>query len=125
MKRQLLLYTGLGLLALSFAVRRAGAEAYVFRILFGAAVAFKALFLIRVFRAKGFRGGRGLYFILAGVALILLSIPFRTILPLPALQKTLFYTALFLKATGLCLMIRKGKTNSKRIEDDRQNGIRE
>jgi hypothetical protein len=109
MKRQLLLYAGLGLLALFFAARWAGAPAGLCWTLFGVAIACKTLFLIRVFSAKGFRAGGWLYFILAGVALMLLSMLFKTPFPAPALQQTLFYAALGLKATGLCLLMVKKK----------------
>ena len=118
MKRRLLLYIGLGLLALFFAAGRAGAPAYLCWTLFGVAIACKTLFLIRVFSAKGFRAGSWLYFILAGVALILLSMLFKTPFPAPALQKTLFYAALGLKATGLCLLVFK-KKNLKPEEEER------
>ncbi|MDR1602250.1 MAG: hypothetical protein LBS42_07470 [Tannerella sp.] len=99
------LYGGLGVLFIAFAVKWTGMSECVFRILLGTAIALKAVFLVYVFRAKGFRPGLWLYLILSGVAMILVSMLFRTAFPVPALSGILFYGAIALKVTGLILML--------------------
>ncbi|MDR1331255.1 MAG: hypothetical protein LBK07_04050 [Tannerella sp.] len=99
------LYSGLGMLLVAFAAKWTGAPAYCFWTLLGVAILLKTLFLISVFQTKGFRPGLWLYLILTGVALILISMPFKTLIPVPALYKTLFYSAISLKAGGLILML--------------------
>jgi hypothetical protein len=93
----------LGILVVSFIVKWAGASLYYFWILLFAAIVFKTLFLIATVSKKGFKPRLWLYFILTGVALILISMLFKT--TFPVLYKILFYGAISLKATGLVLMI--------------------
>ncbi|MDR0421022.1 MAG: hypothetical protein LBH30_06220 [Prevotellaceae bacterium] len=107
--KKLFLYLGLGILALAFAVKFIGAPAYCFWILLIAAIMLKIGFLISVCFAKEFRPSVWLYLILAGVALILTSMLFKTIFPMPVLRGILFYGAILLKITGLFLMIFKDK----------------
>jgi uncharacterized membrane protein HdeD (DUF308 family) len=112
--KKILLYTGLGLLAISFVLKWAGAPAGWFRILFCIAILFKVSFLIAVFSSKKFRPGWWLYLILAGVVLILISMLIKTVFPIPALYKILFYGAISLKITGLIFMIfSKNKSRPK------------
>ncbi|MDR2058157.1 MAG: hypothetical protein LBP83_07765 [Dysgonamonadaceae bacterium] len=98
------LYSGLGILFIAFTFHWAGMPAYYFGVLLSIAIVFKTLFLISVFRLKGFKPSPWLYFILAGVAMILISLLFKTIFPIPVLHKILFYGAISLKITGLILM---------------------
>lgn len=101
------LYLGLALLLFSFVLRYLGASALVFWTVFGVAVFLKVFFLILVFRAKGFKPSLWLYLILAGVALIFISMLFKTLFPIPLLRNVLFYGAIALKLSGLVLMIRR------------------
>ena len=106
---RLFLYAGLGLLVIAFVVKWLGAPIVCFWILLGAAISFKILFLIISFRNKSIRGGLWLYFILAGVAMILLSLLFKNIFPIPIVRNILFYGAIFLKISGLILLFLKKK----------------
>jgi hypothetical protein len=99
-----LLYAGLSVLFIAFSVKWSGMQSYYFWLLFGIAILFKMFFLISVFRIKKFKPGAWLYFILTGVAMILISLLFKTIFPIPTLYRILFYCAISLKATGLILM---------------------
>jgi hypothetical protein len=99
------LYGGLGILAVSFIVKCAGAPSFYFWILLCLAIILKTIFLATVISTKGFKPGLWLYFILAGVIMILISMFFKTAFHVPAVYKILFYVAIFLKATGLILMI--------------------
>lgn len=103
--RKIYLFTGLGILLIAFIVRWIDAPLFYFRILFGIAISFKSIFLIFVFQEKGFKPGLWLYLILSGVAMILLSLLFKNIFPIPALHKTLFYGAIVLKISGLVRML--------------------
>jgi hypothetical protein len=98
------LYAGLCLLLVAFTVKFMGMSDYCFWILLGVAITFKTFFIISVFKTKGFKPAMWLYFILTGVAVILISMLFKTIFPVPILHKILFYIAISLKITGLILM---------------------
>ena len=99
------LYIGLGVLLLAFIFRWTELPVFYFWTLFSIAIFLKALFLLFTFREKGFKPQLWFYLILAGVALIFLSIPFKTIVPIPLVYKVLFYSAITLKATGLVLLL--------------------
>ncbi|MDR2065815.1 MAG: hypothetical protein LBP85_08940 [Prevotellaceae bacterium] len=99
------LYGGLGILAVSFIVKWTGAPLLYFWILLCMAIILKAFFLTAVISTKRLKPGLWLYFIMTGVIMILISIFFKTAFHVPAVHKILFYTAVFLKATGLILMI--------------------
>ena len=99
------LYIGLVTLLFALISRWTGLPASCFWVLFSIAILSKSLFLFFSFREKGFKPQRWLYFILTGVALILLSMPFKTIVPIPWVYKILFYCAITLKATGLVLLL--------------------
>jgi hypothetical protein len=104
------LYSGLGVLLVAFAAKWAGMAAYCFWTGLGIAVALKTLFLISVLRARKFRLGLWFCLILTGVGLILISLPFKTVFPVPLLHKVLFYGAVLFKVSGLILMLcSKGK----------------
>ncbi|MDR0413355.1 MAG: hypothetical protein LBH61_06110 [Dysgonamonadaceae bacterium] len=102
--KKLFLSTGLGMLAAAFIAYRLGAPGCYSGALLGVAILLKMLFLTAVFSTKGFRPGLWLYFILAGVALILISLLFKTVFPVRILYQILFYSAISLKMTGLVLM---------------------
>jgi hypothetical protein len=99
------LYSGLGILLVAFAAKWTGMAMYYFWTGLGIAVALKTLFLISVFRAGEFRPGLWFYLILTGVGLILISLLFKTVFPVPLLYKILFYSAISFKVTGLILML--------------------
>ena len=103
--KQTLLYSGLGLLLVALIVRWTGVSVICFWILFCAAIALKAFFLISVFREKGFKPKLWLYLILAGVVVIFVSMLFKSVFPMPVLYKILFYCAIILKMAGLGLMV--------------------
>ena len=103
--RILFLYSGLGILLASFVCRWIGMPACCFWLLLGIAIILKTLFLVFTFKEKGFKPKLWLHFILSGVVLILFSLLFKTIIPIPTVYKVLFYSAITLKVTGLLLMI--------------------
>ena len=96
---------GLCILLVAFVCRSAGLPAYCFWVSFGMAITLKILFLVFTFIEKGFKPKPWLYCIQAGVALILLSMLFKTIIPMPAVYDVLFYGAITLKITGFLLML--------------------
>ncbi|MDR0560012.1 MAG: hypothetical protein LBG92_07555 [Prevotellaceae bacterium] len=99
-------YAGFLLLAVAFAVKWTGCSVILFGILLSMAVALKTVFLISVFRTKGFRPDLGFYLILTGVAMILLFLLFKEFSLVPVvLQRILFYGAISLKITGLIITI--------------------
>jgi len=104
------LYSGLSVLLLAFVCKWMKLPTYSFWILLGAAVVLKSLFLISVFRTK-YKPSKGLYVILIGIGMILISMFFKYIYPLSLLNKILFYGAISLKITGLLMMILHKKNN--------------
>ena len=96
---------GLCMLLIAFVCKYTGMPTYCFWVSFGAAIALKTLFLVFTFKEKEFKPKLWLYLILAGVALILLSMLFKTIIPLTMVYKVLFYGAITLKTAGLLLML--------------------
>jgi FtsH-binding integral membrane protein len=106
---KIFLYSGLALLLTVFAVRwlRTDVPAVYFWLLLAMAVTLKSVFLINVFRRKDFKPALWLYLILAGVLMILLSLLFKHVFPLPPVRLALFYGAIILKVSGLILLIRQ------------------
>jgi predicted membrane channel-forming protein YqfA (hemolysin III family) len=84
-------------------------------------IALKTLFLISVFRRKGFRPSPGLYLILSGVALILFSLIFKTIYPAPRLRSILIIIAIALKSTGIIFLIITKLKNQKEAKNSNEN----
>lgn len=105
------LYAGLAFLLIAFIVRwlGTGLSPYCFWVLIGIAVCLKTIFLINVFRQKGFEPALWLYFILAGVVLIFVSMFFKYIYPVAILRSLFFFGAIALKVTGLILMFARKK----------------
>ncbi|WP_280743583.1 MULTISPECIES: hypothetical protein [unclassified Parabacteroides] len=101
------LYAGLSLLAAAILLRWlvAGFPLFAFWTLMGVAILLKSIFLVNVFREKGFRPALWLYLILAGVCLILLSMLFKYVFVLPLLRNILFFGAILLKISGLALLL--------------------
>lgn len=108
-RAQAFLYSGLMLLLVAFLIRwmAPGLPAWVFWVLTVMAICLKAAFLVNVFRAKDFRPAPWLYFILAGVALIFVSMIFKYLYPIALLRHILFYGAILLKCTGLVLLLKE------------------
>jgi len=106
---RLLLYIGLSLLAVSLITRWAGVPSTVWIPMFCLAILLKATFLINVFHAKGFKMSLWLLLILIGVAMILLSLIFKSVYPVEWLRNILFYGAITLKVSGLILMLAQKK----------------
>ena len=106
------LYAGLSLLAIAFIVKWLDAPVYYFWILLGLAISFKVYFLAITLRSKSIRYGLWLYFILTGVAMILTSLLFKNIFPIPIIRNILFFGAILLKITGVILMFSGKKTTS-------------
>jgi len=97
------LYAGLIILLIAFIGKWSNIPEPYFWILLGIAIMLKTLFLISMFRVEGFKPSLWLYFILAGVAMMLISMLFS-----PTgfvFHKTVFYFAILLKTTGLILML--------------------
>jgi uncharacterized membrane protein YedE/YeeE len=108
---KLFLYSGLALLLTAFAARwlSPGVPAVYFWLLLAMGITLKSVFLINVFRRKEFKPALWLYLILAGVLMILISLLFKHVFPLPPVRFTLFYGAIILKVSGLVLLIRQRK----------------
>lgn len=106
---QIFLYSGLSLLLVAFIVKWLGAPLYCFWALLGMAIVLKVFFLITIFRIKGFKPGLWLYLIFAGVAMILVSLLFKSVFPMPDIRNMLFYGAISLKVIGLFLMVFENK----------------
>ncbi|MDR3140465.1 MAG: hypothetical protein LBU37_01855 [Tannerellaceae bacterium] len=108
---KMFLYSGLALLLTAFAVRwlRPGVPSAYFWILSGIAIACKLVFLVNVFRRKDFKPALWLYFILAGVIMILVSLLFKHVYPMPFVRLALFYGAIILKVSGLVLLLMQRK----------------
>ncbi len=121
--RKIYLFIGLGILLIAFVVKWADTPLFYFRILLGVVILFKSIFLIFVFREKGFKPALWLYLILSGVAMILLSMLFKNIILIPALNKTLFYGAITLKISGLVLMLHSKKSQVIEITNTNNNKI--
>ncbi|MDH6358504.1 hypothetical protein [Parabacteroides sp. PF5-9] len=103
--KKVFLYSGLMILCAAFFVRGLGVPSLFFWILFGLAISLKGLFLVDVFREKGFKPTLWLLLIVAGVVLICISVLFKTVFHLPVLRDVLFYMAIALKLTGLLFML--------------------
>ncbi|MDR1739522.1 MAG: hypothetical protein LBR45_02050, partial [Bacteroidales bacterium] len=89
---RIFLYVGLSILAAAFILRYSIAlPPHCFWIMFGVAISCKTVFLIAVLRSKSVKVGLWLYLILAGVAMILVSMLFKNIFPLPVVRNILFY----------------------------------
>jgi len=101
------LYAGLSLLFISILVRWLGAPYAVFIPLFSLAILMKGIFLVNIFRTKEFRMTLWLTLILIGVVLILISMLFKYLYPIPLLRNIFFYGALLFKISGLGLLIFK------------------
>lgn len=99
------LYTGLFLLFIAFTFRWIGVEGTLFWVLFAMAILLKTVFLVNIFRMKGFQPKVWLYLILTGVVLIFISLLFKTVFPIPWVRNILFYGAIVFKVTGLVLML--------------------
>lgn len=99
------LYTGLIFLAAAFTAKWSSIPAIGFWILIGIAVILKVLFLISVFRVKGFKPSLWLYLILAGITVMLTSLFFRTVALVSAAGKILFFVAVLLKISGLIVLL--------------------
>lgn len=121
--KKMYLFIGLGILLIAFVVKWANAPLFYFRILIGIALLFKFIFLIFVFREKGFKPALWLYLIMSGVTMIMLSMFFKNIFPMSSLYKILFYGAITLKISGLVLMLFSKKsqvikiTNNNKIQN--------
>jgi uncharacterized membrane protein YbaN (DUF454 family) len=106
--RKKFLFVGLGILAFAGLLRWLCVPAPYVHFLFGMAIVCKAIFLFAtLFLGKKPRMTLPLKLIIAGVVLILLSLPFKNLFPLPLLHKGLFYLAISLKVSALFLLLFK------------------
>ena len=106
-KRVYFLYSGLGILIISLIVKWLDLSLCCFWILMGVAIALKFLFLVSIFREREFKPSLWLYLILTGVAMILLSLLFKNIIPVPVVYRVLFFGAITLKVSGLIICSRR------------------
>ena len=102
-QKRAFLYAGLTILLIAFVGKWNNIPVLYFWVLFGIAIILKTIFLISMFRDKSFKPSLPLYFILVGVAMMLISMIFNPIVSVFA--KTLFYLAILLKTTGLIIML--------------------
>lgn len=98
------MYTGLSLLVIAIIIRWLGLSSAVWIPAFGIAILLKGIFLVNVFRFKGFKMYGWLILILTGVVMILVSLPFKYVYPVPVVRNILFYGAIIFKISGLLLM---------------------
>ncbi len=108
---KLFLYTGLTLLLLSLILKYFGAITVIYVPIFIAAIVLKLIFLINIFKQKNSLNKTGLYIILSGVVLIIISLIFKKAIPMPVVNKILFYMAITLKISGVLHIITNRKTN--------------
>ena len=94
----------LALPPVAFILKSSSIATSCFGTLLGIAIFFKTLFWGSIFITKGFKPSLWLYLIMAGAAMILISILIKTVFPMPILYNTLFYGAIALKLSGLILM---------------------
>lgn len=108
--RKKILFSGLFMFLLAGLGFALGLPAVICWVLLAAGISFKIFFLFYTFRSPGFKMSAGMYMILAGVGLILFSMVFKTVYPLPLVRNILFYSAIVLKISGVCLLFyRPGK----------------
>ena len=105
------LFSGLGFIVFAFSIRWLGVTpAYYFWGLLFIAIMLKSTFLLLSIKEKGrLQLSTGLYFILAGVVLILLALILKATGTMPLFYKLTLYEAITLKVTGLILMLRGKK----------------
>lgn len=106
---QYFLYTGLILLFIAIASKITGVSHLIWLPVFILAILLKSIFLINIFRRPDFKFSLPLLLILMGVVLILMSMLFQTIFPIPLLRNILFGIAIALKISGLALILFKKK----------------
>jgi len=97
------------MLLIAFAARQMHAPMYCFLILSGAAILFKTFFLIGIIRNKSIKVGLWFYLILTGIAMVLISLLFKNIFPIPIIRNILFFGAILMKITGLILVLTEKK----------------
>lgn len=100
-------YIALLLLFAAMLLKYFGAPNAIFWTLFGMAILLKVLFLITILSSKGFKMTIGMYLILIGVLIILVSILLKWFPNLFVLQRILFFLAITLKVSGLILIVLK------------------
>lgn len=104
--RRKFLFVGLGLLACAGLLRWLHVPSPYTHILFGMAIFCKATFLVvSLFFKKASRKALPLKLIVVGVILMLLSLPFKNLFPVPILHKGMFYVAIAIKVFALFLLI--------------------
>gem|GEM_PF-6976433 len=108
-RRKVLLFTGLCFFGLAAFVLLAGWHPALFWVLLCAGVCTKTAFLIFTFRMPDFRMSAGMYMILTGVTLILLSLLFKWVWVMPLLRNILFYSAITLKVSGVAMLFYKAR----------------
>lgn len=115
LNNKLFLYSGLSLLFIALILRWSGIPATIWIPAFVVAILLKIIFLVNVFRTKGFKMSLWLMLIITGVAMILVSLIFKYVLPIPLLRNILFYGAITLKVSGLIIML-AGKIKTDKNE---------
>ncbi|MCD8029769.1 MAG: hypothetical protein LUF04_08410 [Bacteroides sp.] len=102
--RKIFLFTGLVFFGIASLVWLAGWHPALFGVLLCAGVSMKVAFLFCTFRRPDFKMSVPMYMILTGVGLILVSLLFKSVIPMPMVQAILFYTAITLKVAGVALL---------------------
>ncbi len=102
--RKIYLFTGLAFFGIASLVLLAGWHPAWFWVLLGAGVSMKVAFLFCTFRRPDFKMSAPIYMILIGVATILVSLLFKSLVPLPVVRAVLFYMAIALKVGGVVLL---------------------
>ncbi len=105
MNNKLFLYVGLSLLIVAVMIRWLEVSSAIWIPVFCIAILLKGVFLVNVFRFKGFNMSLWLTLILIGVILILISLLFKYVFPVPVVRNILFYGAITFKISGLALML--------------------
>jgi len=107
------IYAGLCFLVISFVAQWLGAPTYLSLILRGLGVLLKVIFIIATLRSKTVRVGLWFYLIMTGVLMILVSLLFRNVVPIPIMRYIFFYGAISFKVTGLLMLLIRKKHNRR------------
>ncbi|MCD7930370.1 MAG: hypothetical protein LUH15_02830 [Tannerellaceae bacterium] len=102
--RKKILFSGLFIFLLAGLGFALGLPAVICWMLLAGGIGLKMFFLFYTFRSPGFKMSAGMYMILTGVGLILLSMLFKTVYPFPLIRTILFYSAIALKISGVVLL---------------------
>lgn len=104
-KPQWSLYSGLTCVLIAIVCQRMGVNPILFWLFLAFGIGFKILFLFRVFRVSKVHLGVGLYLLLSGILLLLITLIAKSYWPDLFFLSLLYYVSFVLKGTGVILLI--------------------